>query len=108
MPRKKPETVLKEVVLKDLKKLSKCYAEKIQQVGKHGTLDIFCTINSFSVIIELKKDEAEKLMKTQLTKAYYHAKAGAYVFAVHPFNWKNVFKQLRKINDFQHLNLPIL
>ena len=108
MPRKKPETILKEIVLRDLKNLDKCYAEKIQQVGKHGTLDIFCTINSFAIIIELKKDEAEKLMKTQLTKAYYHAKAGAYVFAVHPDNWKSVLGKLRKIRDFRHLGLPKL
>ncbi|MCH7928765.1 MAG: hypothetical protein IID03_12430 [Candidatus Dadabacteria bacterium] len=108
MPRKKPETILKEVVLKDLKKLSRCYAEKMQQLAKHGTLDIYCTINHFSVILELKKDEHEKLKKTQLTKAYYHARAGAYVFAIHPGNWKAVLLKLCEINDFKHKNLPKL
>ena len=108
MPRKKPETILKEKVLKDLKSVPKCYAEKMQQVSKHGTLDIYCTINAFSVIIELKKDESEKLKKTQLTKAYYHAKAGAYIFAVHPDNWKDVIAILLIISSFKHKNLPKL
>lgn len=108
MPTKKPETILKEKVLADLKKVPKCYGEKMQQIAKHGTLDIYCTINSFSVIIELKKDEAEKLKKTQLTKAYYHARAGAYVFAVHPDNWNEVFTKLLEISAFKHKNLPKL
>jgi len=107
MPRKKPETILKEKVLKELKPLPKCAVEKIQQVSKHGTLDLFLTVNSFSVIIELKKDAKEKLKKTQLTKAYYHALAGAYVFAVHPGNWEAVLKKIWVIHDFRHIQLPL-
>lgn len=107
MPRKKSETILKEKVVADLKALPRCYTEKIQQVSKHGTLDLFLTVNSFSVIIELKKDALEKLKKTQLTKAYYHAKAGAYVFAVHPGNWEAVLAKIWIIHDFKHLRLPL-
>ena len=108
MPRKKPETILKEVVLKDLKTVPRCYAEKMQQIAKHGTLDMYCTINHFSVIIELKKDESEKLKETQLVKAYYHARAGAYVFAVHPGNWVQILAKIMIIAKFRHLTLPEL
>jgi hypothetical protein len=103
---KKPETKLKEVVLKDLKTLDKAYGEKIQQVCKIGTLDIALTINSFAVWLELKKDEDEELGSLQKVKAYRHAKAGAYVFSVYPGNWKQVFAKLKKLNNFKHLSKP--
>ena len=105
---KKPETILKEKVLKDIKKIPLCYAEKIQQVSKNGTLDIVLTINSFAVWLELTATEYDELKTIQTVKAFYHSRAGAYVFQVHPRNWISVKAKLYKLSDFKHLSRPKL
>lgn len=101
---KKAETKYKEKVLAFLKKLPRCEAEKIQQVGKCGTLDIWCTINSFSVLIELKKSKDDKLSSIQKLKGYRHKKAGAFVFQMYPENHKEICSKLIAIHNFKHLD----
>lgn len=91
---KKPETILKEKVLDDLKALPNAYSKKIQQVAIRGTLDLILCINGKFVAIELKSgnEQPDPLQQYEIEKIL---KAGGMVFVVNPMNWPDVFIQIK-------------
>lgn len=93
---KKPETNFKEKVLADLKSLPKTWAEKIQQVAKHGTPDILACVNGHFVAIELKKDAKAKLDQLQLYKLQKIVEAGGTSILAHPGNWQHTLDYIQK------------
>ncbi len=102
---KNPETLLKEKVLKDLKKLPKTYARKIQQVAINGTPDILACINGYFVAIELKKDEKEKPAPIQEYDLNQIKKAGGMALVVHPLNWPGTYARLQKLAHYDEPKL---
>lgn len=54
---KKPETVFKERVLRDMKALPKTWVTKIQQVAKRGDPDILACVAGHFVALELKSGD---------------------------------------------------
>jgi hypothetical protein len=98
---KKPETLLKEKVLEDLKELREVYAVKIQQVAVRGTLDIFvCAAGNF-IALELKSSEEEDLDPLQKHEAEKIRRAGGYAAKVTPANWPGVFSQIKRLVYFE-------
>lgn len=98
---KQPETILKERVLADLKKLPKTYARKIQQVAIVGTPDIFACINGYFVALELKRNEKQKpepIQEYELTKI---KEAGGVALVVTPLNWSGVFAGLQRLAYYE-------
>lgn len=91
---KKQETVFKEVVLKDLKALPSCWAEKIQQVGKRGTPDIIACLNGYFIAIELKKSAKDKADKLQTHKLALIKGAFGLTFIACPENWNEIYDNL--------------
>jgi hypothetical protein len=91
---RKPETIFKEQVLKDLKEFPNGYFEKIQQVGKRGTPDIMGCLNGYAVVIELKKDAKSKPDKLQQHKLKKYEKACALTFVACPATWPEIYKRL--------------
>lgn len=99
MPRK-PETIFKERVLKDLRRLPFTWAEKIQQLAKRGTSDIFACVNGFCVVMELKKDAKEKPDKLQRHKLLACRSANGIALVVSPETWPRVLDFLSDITAF--------
>jgi Holliday junction resolvase len=95
---RKPETIFKEQVLKDLKVFPNGYFEKIQQVGKRGTPDILGCLNGYAVVIELKKDAKAKPDKLQVHKLKQYQRASALVFVACPATWGEIYKRLTIIS----------
>lgn len=86
---KKPETRFKEKVLKDLRALPKCWAEKIQQVGKRGTPDILVCLNGSFIALELKKDAKECADSLQRHKLKAIELAGGTSVVACPETWRD-------------------
>lgn len=85
---KKEETVFKERIMPQLKKLG--YFVKIQQVAVSGTPDIIGTINGVFIAIELKTNTG-KLSQLQKLNLYKIAKAGGVSLEVSPKNWESIY-----------------
>lgn len=102
---KQPETLLKERVLKDLRKLPITYAVKIQQVAIRGTPDILCCINGHFVAIELKRDPSQKPDKLQEHELGRISKAGGVSVVVNPLNWPGVYASLAKLARIEDAKL---
>lgn len=94
---KKPETVFKERVLRDLKTLPLCWFSKIQQVAINGTPDILLCLNGIFIAIELKKDAKSKTSKLQDYNLQKIREAGGLSFVVYPDIWNDVLDDLRQI-----------
>ena len=62
---KKPETIFKEKVLEELRKMKNSYWIKIQQLSIRGVPDIIGVVNGRFVALELKKSHQEKADKLQ-------------------------------------------
>ena len=91
---KKKETLFKEKVLPDLKKLG--YFIKIQQVVRCGDPDIIGTINGVYIAIELKTDEG-KLSELQKLSIAKILKAGGIALVATPSNWSKTYFFLLKL-----------
>lgn len=93
---KKPETLFKERVFKDLDTLPNCWYEKIQQVTIRGTPDILLCIKGKFIAIELKTEDGklDALQSYKLTKIQ---KAGGWSYTVTPAEWGEVFADLKAI-----------
>lgn len=94
---KKPETLFKEKVFEDLKTISNCWFEKIQQVTIRGTPDVLCCVNGKFVALELKKDLKETPDPLQKYKLNKISKAGGHSYTTCPEDWASVLKELRSI-----------
>ena len=98
---KKPETVLKEKVLADLKEVPGVYVRKIQQVSLRGTLDLMVCVAGNFVAIELKANDNEDLDDLQKHEASKILKAGGYVFKVTPMTWPGVLSSIKRMAYFE-------
>jgi hypothetical protein len=88
---KKPETLFKEKVQKDLKKLPNTWCEKIQQVCIRGTPDLLCCIAGKFVAIELKASSSEVPDALQDHKLQSIANADGMALVVNPENWTETY-----------------
>lgn len=94
---KKPETVFKEKVQKDLKKLPNTWFEKIQQVCIRGTPDLLCCISGKFVAIELKASSSEFPDALQDHKLQSIANADGMALVVNPDNWVETYMVLETL-----------
>lgn len=99
---KKPETLLKEKVLRDLKELrarsnKRIKYTKIQQRTIRGTPDISLIVAGFGADIELKKDSFEKPDSLQCLSLLDTIYAGGFSFVVCPENWKDIFNLIQNL-----------
>ncbi len=92
----KPETVFRQRVVKDIKKLPFTAYFPIQQRTIQGDPDLILCIRSLFVALELKseKGEASALQKYKLEEI---RKAEGYGFVVFPKNWGGVYKILKSL-----------
>lgn len=95
---KKPETLFKEKVLRDLKTLSKSYFFKVQLVSLRGIPDIMGCMVGTCVVIELKKSAEEELEPLQTWTINRFRSAGAIGIEAHPDNWQAHFDALKRIH----------
>lgn len=94
---KKEETVFKERVLRDLKKIRDLVVIKIQQVCKRGDPDIICCAAGKFVAIELKKDKEAIVAPIQMWTLELIASSGGHSYLAYPTNWENTLKDIREI-----------
>lgn len=95
---KKPETVFKERVKKDLEKLPKTWFVKIQQTTIHGTPDYLMCINGTFIALELKI-ETGKTDKLQQWNLECIAHAGGMAIVVSPSHWFDVYDLLKHLAE---------
>ncbi len=94
---KKPETQLKERVLERLKKFPYTYVDKIQQVARRGSLDIYLCLAGIFVAIELKSDEKIEPDPLQKYKLKRINECFGLAITVHPGNEEEMMKFLEKL-----------
>jgi hypothetical protein len=97
MSSKKPESLFKEKVFKDLDTLPNCWYEKIQQVTIRGTPDILICANGYFVALELKLDHKSKIDELQVYKIKKILKSKGVAFIVTPDEWPSVFKTISSL-----------
>lgn len=98
MTSKKPETVFKERVQKDLDSLgSDCWHVKIQQVSIVGTPDMLICAKGIFIALELKKDDKEEPKPIQIYTLNQIQKAKGHALVAHPNSWRNVFAFIKAI-----------
>lgn len=95
---KKPETLLKEKVLRDLKTIPNIYFVKIQQVTIHGTPDILACISGFFVAIEMKKDHKTEPEPRQIYDLEKVKNARGIALIVDPLNWPGHLAYLKALS----------
>lgn len=91
---KKPETLLKQRVLADLRALPNTYAVKIQQVAIRGIPDILACINGLFVALELKRSDTEELALLQVHELHKIKAAGGCGYVVTPSVWPALLEDL--------------
>lgn len=90
----KLETIFKEKVLADLRKIPRLWCVKVQQVAIRGTPDILCCAGGVFVAVELKKDarvDPDPLQDYTLERI---KKAGGWTFVAHPGNWTDILEKI--------------
>lgn len=102
---KNPETRLKELVQKDLKKLPNLWFSKIQQVCIRGTPDLLACVNGKFVAIELKRSSKEKPDALQELSLNRIAEAGGIGLVVNPENWQETYRALIILSKTGHFPL---
>lgn len=98
----KDETNFKEKIMPILRSLPNSYWDKIQQLSKRGSPDIYGCIYGQFIAIELKasaKDEADPLQVHRLQQV---ANAHGFGFIVYPENFLATYNFLKKI-AFKHI-----
>lgn len=95
---KKPETIFKEKVLRDLRAAG-AWAEKIQQVGIRGTPDILACLNGRFIALELKKDKEARIDKLQVVKLRKISKLGGISFLVSPETWQEILEKIIRLTS---------
>lgn len=95
---KKPETVFKERVKRDLKTLTNTWFVKIQQVSIRGIPDFLLCINGQFVAIELKRSREAHRDALQEWTLDVIAGAGGYSYICFPDNWNATFDKLQSLS----------
>ena len=94
----KPESRFKEKVLRGLRALPGCFAEKIQQRSIRGTADIIACIRGWYVALELKVGAG----KTDPLQDYVLESvrdAGGLAFVVTPESWDETLRMLSALPE---------
>jgi Holliday junction resolvase len=97
---KQKETIFKERVLRELKKLPRAWVCKTQQVSKRGTPDILACINGRFCAIELKT-ETGKLSALQDYNLQAIAKSGGIAIVMTPNNFEEEMTGLREMQPIK-------
>lgn len=93
---KQRETILKEKVLRDLRKIPNTWWEKINQVSIRGTPDILGSLVGQFVAIELKTDTGN-LDPLQAHKLDEIKKTSAISIVVRPHSWPDQLESLKTL-----------
>ena len=88
---KNPETIFKEKVQRDLKKLKRAWWYKTQEVAIRGIHDIILCVNGFFVSIELKRNPKAKVDALQVYNLDRIEQSGGLAFIAYPENWESIF-----------------
>ncbi len=94
----KPETKLKDRVLREVRLLPDSWWVKTQQVAIRGTPDILGVLRSRFIALELKRSEKEKADPLQLYNLELIEKAGGYATILNPENEKEILEELWNIS----------
>lgn len=94
---KKPETLFKEKVLADLKKLKKIWFYKTNDVSRRGIPDIIACIRGKFVAIELKVDSPVSELQEYNLNCISLAKGIAWVAT--PKNWEVILSAIIKATE---------
>ncbi len=94
----KPETKLKDKVLRELRLLPDSWWVKTQQVAIRGTPDILGVLRSRFIALELKSTEKEKADPLQLFNLEQIEKAGGYATILNPENEREILEELWKLS----------
>jgi len=103
---KKPETLFKERVQRDIKKLKYCWGFKTQEVATHGIPDIVLGVNSWHVILELKT-EGEEPKPLQQYHLDENKRCRNISFAPTPKTWPRVFNYLQELDEMGFRKPPL-
>jgi hypothetical protein len=99
---KKPETLFKEDVHKDLKALQKqqhlVWFEKVQQVAIRGTPDEWLCVGGFAVAMELKSGDEKPDLHQQFKLERFHAAGGIALPCVTRENWQEILKIITELS----------
>ncbi len=90
----------RNVVIPFLKKLPKTFVFTIQQLSMRGTPDLIICINSFFVVLELKRTHG-RVAKIQEWTIEQAKKAGGIGYIAHPGNWEHVSIQLKVLSEME-------
>lgn len=93
------ERDFKDRIRPQLKRLSKTWFVKVQQVGISGTPDFLLCIAGRFVALELKKSEKAKITKLQLHNLQLIRDAGGLAFIVFPENWDEILGRLIELSE---------
>lgn len=83
--------------MRELKRVPRVWAEKIQQVGKRGTPDILACVRGRFVAIELKKSEDESPDRLQNYKLNGIKKADGTALVASPENKDDILALIREL-----------
>ena len=93
---RKPESLFKDRVRRDLETLPKIWFAKIQQVVIRGTPDFVVCLNGYFIALELKSSPKAKISAMQEFVIDRIHKAGGVAYVVHPDNWDEVFNYIKQ------------
>lgn len=94
---RKPETVFRDRVTRDLRAMPDCWSESIQQQTIHGTPDKIGVVNGLMFGLELKARPDAAPSPLQFHKLQRINQCGGYGALVHPGNWERVRGELSKL-----------
>ena len=94
---KKPETLFKEKVFKDLSTLEGSWFFKSQEVAQRGIPDVIMCVKGTFVAIELKKDAHAKIDSLQTWTLRKIGSTGALALVAYPENWDEILTQIKEI-----------
>ena len=105
---KKPETVLKEKLIRDIERLPGIYFFKTQQRAKLGILDLILCIRGRFVAIELKKSSKDKLTSLQSYNVTRINSIGEGIaLACDPSNYDEVLNIIKNLSGRKSVNRNI-
>jgi hypothetical protein len=95
---KKPETLFKEKVIRDLRRLRRIWFIKTNEVAVNGIPDFLICICGKFVALELKKEGKNRISKLQAYNLDLIEKSGGFSFTAIPSTWSIVYYFLKKID----------
>jgi len=91
------ETAFKNWIRPQIKELPNVWAEKIQQVGIHGTPDFLMSVNGHFVAMEIKRSDREKTTPLQLFNLQNISRTGGVALVCYPQNWEATYAILTQL-----------